>query len=122
MKTEDDTYRKLVRIPFEEMYERVRNIMDNDPTKISPVLKLGNVVIERKKYYHPLVVRHYAYIKELEKGNWTVEDFSIECEKKAIIDMVEEYNQSIDFPAEIIYRAKEFFPNIKFTPAKLELE
>lgn len=119
---EDDTYRRLVRIPFDEMYERVKDIMDHDPTKISPVYKLGNVVVERTKFYHPLVVRHYAYIKELEKGNWTIEEFSIECEKKAIIDQVKEYNSSVEFPAEIIERAKEFFPNLKFTPAKLELE
>lgn len=122
MTTEDDTYRRLVRIPFEEMYSKVQNIMDNDPTNISPVYMLGSVMIDRSTYYHPLIVRHYAYIKTLEQGNWTIEDFSMECEKQAIIQQVREYNKNIAFPEEIVERARQFFPNVKFTPAKLELE
>lgn len=119
---EDDTARRLRRISFDEMYQRVKDIMDNDPTKISPIYKLGSVVVERTTFYHPLVVRHYAFIKVLEAGFWTLEEFFVECEKKAIIEQVKEFNESLEFPQEIINRAKEFFPDIKFTPAKLELE
>lgn len=120
--TEEDTFRKLVRIPFDEMYERVINLLDNNTTGISPVYKLGSVMVDRNAFYHPLVVRHYAYIKELESGNWTIDEFTIECEKYAIKQQVQIYNESIEFPVELIDRARQFYPNIKFTPAKLELE
>lgn len=119
---EDDTARRLRRISFDEMYEQVKDIMSHDPTKISPVYKLGTVVVERTRFYHPLVVRHYAFTQVLEAGHWTLEEFCVECEKRAIIEQVKEYNESLEFPQEIIDRAKEFFPNVRFTPARLELE
>lgn len=118
---EEDTFRKLKRIPFADMHQQVLDSY-NSPPSISPVYKLGSSVVERSKFYHPMMNRHFDFIRILEEGNWTVDDFAFECEKKAIIEQVEEYNQSIEFPQDVIDRAKQFFPNLKFTPAKLELE
>lgn len=119
---EDDTFRVLVRVPFDEMYKRVEEAFKDGNKIISPVYKLGPLVVERKTYYNPMVVRHYTLLNVLEAGHWTFDDFVIECEKKAIVEQVREYNENIAFPNEIIDHARQFFPNLKFTPAKLELE
>lgn len=46
--------------------------------------------------------------KTLEYGNWTIVEFFFECEKKAIVEQVAEYNLSIEFPQEMIDRANSF--------------
>jgi hypothetical protein len=119
--SEDTTFRMLKRIPFDEMYKRVEEAF-SEGNGISPIYKLGTVVVERKTYYNPLIVRHYAFVKVLEEGSWTIEEFAIECEKKAIIEQVKTFNDENQIPQEIINRAKQFFPNAKFIHAHVELE
>lgn len=67
-------------------------------------------------------MRNHYWIKELENHGWTYEDFLRETEKETLREHIRAYNESIEFPESLIEHAKEFFPNIKFTPAKIEFE
>lgn len=118
---EDKTFRILKRKSFEDTRTKI-DATFKEGSKISPVYKLGSVVVERNTYYNPLIIRHYQLIKILEDYGWTLEEFALESEKRSIIEQVKEYNENLEFPQEIIERAKQFFPNVKFTPAKLELD
>jgi hypothetical protein len=122
MTTEDDTFRALVKLPFDEVYQKVEEAFKDSNQGISPVYKLGAVVVERRTYYNPMIVRHYTLMKVLEESHRTFDEFALACEKKAIIEQVKEYNDNLEFPQEIIDRARQFFPDLKFTPAKLDLE
>jgi len=120
--SEEKTFRHLKRIPFDEMGQKVRDFNNDSMNRMSPIYKLGNVVIESKVYYDPMIVRHYGLIRLLDIGGWTLEEYAHEMEKQAVVQQVKEFNESLEFPTEIIERAKQFFPNVKFTEAKLELE
>ncbi len=120
--SEEKTFRHLKRIPYDEVSTKVREFNNDNMNRLSPIYKLGNVVIESKVYYDPIIVRHYGLVKVLEINGWTLEEYAQEMEKQAVVQQVKEFNESLEFPTEIIERAKQFFPNVKFTEAKLELE
>lgn len=120
--SEEKTFRYLKRIPYDEISRKVHEFNLDQAVNISPVYSLGSVTVERKKYYEPVIVRHYLLIKILEAGGWTLEEFAHEMEKQAVIQQVKEFNEGLKFPQEIIERAKQFFPNVKFITAKLEIE
>lgn len=112
--TEDDTYRILKRTPFEDLQEQ----LDSLP-KSPPIYNLNGVTFETRKHE---LVRHYEKIKCLETHGWSFEEFVLESEKRAIMFAIGQYNLENKFPLELVERAKEFFPNAKFTQAKIELE
>lgn len=111
---EEDTFRVLRRVPFEQMCDALDNI-----SRTAPVFHLGTAMFESKK--HDLV-RHYEKIKCLEEHGWAFEEFVLESEKRHIISAIDEYNKNNLFPIELVERAKEFFPNARFIQASIELE
>lgn len=113
--SEDDTFKVLKRLPHSEMMDKLVAI-----PRLSPVVSLGNTGVQTKDLY-PDILRHYEIIKTLEHNGWTFEDFCIETERKAIVNAVSMYNQQLEFPQELVDRAKKLFPNVRFTEAKIEL-
>ncbi|HEY6437746.1 MAG TPA: hypothetical protein VIY47_14240 [Ignavibacteriaceae bacterium] len=105
----------MKRIPFEDMEKKLKNEIQFSP----PVFNLGNSIFESKK--HELVV-HYQRIKLLEKYGWDLESFVLEIEKRNIVNAINQFNESNGFPEDLVDRAKEFFPNARFTQARIELE
>jgi hypothetical protein len=122
VKNEEDTYNQLKRIPFYEMERLITESFDEGRISLPPIYKFGDTVIKRDDYYSPMLYRHYALLKALEKGGWTLEDYTYESEKQAAIKQVAEFNNNLVFPQELLDRIKKFFPNATFTRAKLELE
>ncbi len=120
--SEEKTFRHLKRIPYDEMHKKIREFYNDGANQMSPMYRLGHTVVEGKKYYDPIIVRHYGLIKVLEISGWTLDEYAYEMEKQAVIQQVKEFNENLEFPIEIVERAKQFFPNIKFIEAKLELE
>lgn len=113
---EEKTFNRLRRNSLDEMIKLISEVK-----KPPPVFNFGNTVFERADFY-PEVAFYFENIALLNKHGWSVEDFYTEIERKAVLDMVREYNDSIGFPEQIIERAKRLFPNAKFTQAKIELE
>ncbi len=120
--SEEKTFRHLKRIPYNEMSQKISEFNSHPSANLPPVYSLGSVTVESKKYYDPIIIRHYALIKILETGGWTLEEYAYEMEKLAVIQQVKEFNEGIEFPHEIIERAKQFFPDVKFITAKLEIK
>jgi hypothetical protein len=117
MEDQDKTFNVLKRIPYREMNEIL-----NDPASVSknpPIFNLGGVAFESRKNE---IVRHYERMKVLEKHGWDFESFVLESEKRNIMEAIAVYNHENAFPLELVERAREFFPNAKFTEAKIELE
>ncbi len=115
MDEQDKTFNVLRRTLFEDMDEIIANSISKHP----PIYNLGGSVFESRKHE---IVRHYERIKVLEKHGWDLESFVLESEKRNIVKAIDEYNKENAFPLELVERAREFFPNAKFTQAKIELE
>jgi hypothetical protein len=111
---QDDTFRVLKRTPFDELQQ----FLDALP-KSPPIYNFGSVVFETKKHQ---LVRHYEMIRCLEEQGWTFREFVLESEKRSIITAIDTYNKESAFPMELVERAKEFFPNARFTQARIDLE
>lgn len=111
---EDDTFRVLKRAPFEDVLKYLEEL-----PRTPPIFNFGATAFESKKHE---LVRHYERIKCLEKHGWSFEEFVLESEKRSIIEAIDLYNKDCAFPVELVNRAKEFFPNAKFTQARIELE
>lgn len=112
--TPDDTFRVLKRTRFEDLLK----ILESLP-KVPPLYNLAGNIFESKKHE---LVKHYEMIKCLEKNGWTFEEFVLETEKRNILEAIEQYNKDCSFPLELVERAKEFFPNARFTQARIDLE
>lgn len=111
---EEQTYNRLRRIPYEDMGEHLENL-----PKHTPLFSLGNQTFESRKHE---IVRHYEQVRLLTKYGWDFEEYVLETEKRNIIAAINQFNQDNNFPIELVNRAKEFFPNARFTQAKIELE
>lgn len=118
MDKQDETFRILRRIPYEEMDEYLASLVTNT-AMASPVYSFGNSMLLTKKHE---LVQHYERLKCLQKHGWTLEEFVLESEKRIILTAIYQFNQESIFPTELVDRAKEFFPNAKFVQAKIELE
>ena len=112
--SEDDTFKVLKRIPHSDMMDKIVAI-----PRLSPVVSLGGMGIQTKDLY-PDILRHYEIIKTLEENGWTFDDFCVEAERKAIVRAVDLYNQQLEFPHELIDRAKKLLPDVKFTPVPFD--
>ena len=120
MKTEKDTYETLKhKIPYDEMRELYE---DHKPT-IPPVYAIGTQSFERTLYY-PMSTWVYEKNKILEENGWTLEEYAKESERRAMIFAIQKVNEEFSklIPSDIIEHAKNFFPNIKVTYPKIELE
>ena len=113
--SEEQTFMKLKQIPYEEMNEHLKGLSKSHP----PMFQLGNSSFETRKHE---LVRHYERLQCLEKYGWTLEEFVLESEKRVILSAIDQFNKEHLFPLELVERAKEFFPNARFTQAKIELE
>lgn len=114
MEEQDKTFRRLRRTPYEEMEEHLKNI----PT-VPPMFHLGGSSFETRKSE---IVRHYEQIRVLGKHGWEFEEYVLESEKRNIIKAIDLFNKDNIFPLELVQRAKEFFPDARFTQAKIDLE
>jgi hypothetical protein len=113
---EQKTFNKLRRPPLQEMVEILQNI------KLPPpMFSLGGSVCERKDYFSE-VNFYLERIKLLKDNGWDPEEFYLELEKRSIFEIVREYNQSVEFPTEILERVKRIFPDAVFTKAEIKLE
>lgn len=116
MKDQQKTFDKLRRIPFAEMLDKLTN-MKMPP----PLIQVGGKILERHSFYKD-TSKFFDQLRLLAENGWDFEEFALELEKKTIRDLVDECNNSISFPQEMLDRAKVFFPNVCFTPAKITLE
>jgi hypothetical protein len=120
MDDQDNTYHKLRQTPFEEVWRLYDDYADT-VSKLSPVYAIGNTNVERRSFY-PDIIRHNERIVFLRSHGWSIDDFCLALEKRAILIQIEIFNRDNVFPIEIIERAKTFWPNAKFIPASIELE
>jgi hypothetical protein len=114
--TEEKTFRKLKQTPFQDMDELLQEATRSTHP---PIFTLSNQTFESRKHE---LVRHYQRLKCLEENGWTLEEFVLEAEKRNIVKAIEQFNQDNTFPMELVERAREFFPNVKFIQASIELE
>ena len=112
---QDKTFNRSRQTPVDEMLSLLHNQI-----RMSPVMSVGNMVFNRNDYYDSFSF-HLESVRLLKKHGWDIEDFQQVLEKRSLLKIIKDYNDSIVFPTEIIERAKEFFPNIKFIPAHLDL-
>lgn len=115
--SEEQTFKMLKRIPVNDMiilYEEAQHTM-------SPLLATSQMTFETYAFRLRALEVHIMRDKLLKENGWTVEEFFAAVEKQAIIEEVEKLNAAIQFPQEIIDRAKAIFPNMVFTQAKIEL-
>ena len=120
MKTENDTYKVLKRIPLDEMESLVD--INNFRATVPPVYSLGGGAHDSSTFYRRDLEIQVWRDKILKKNGWTFEDFVIELERRAIVLQVAEFNKENQIPYQIMDRARQYFPNVKFVHAKVELE
>lgn len=120
MKDENDTYKVLRRIPLEEIEALVD--INNFKSTVPPVYRLGTGAHDSSSWYRRDLEIQAWRNKILEKNGWSFEDFVVALERRAIVLQVAEFNKENQIPYEIMDRAREYFPNVKFTHAKVELE
>lgn len=120
MKSEHDTYKTLRRIPLAEIEEKID--IKNFKPSVPPVYKLGVSTFDSSSFYRRDLEIQQWRNKILEQHGWTFEDFVTEVERKAIVDQIAEFNKENQIPYEIMDRARQYFPNVKFVHAKVELE
>ncbi len=112
----EKTFKKLKQIPLEDMIIKLDGI-----TRPPPIYFLGSKEFTRNDYYSDLQF-YFQRIRTLEENGWTVEEFLLTLEKRSIVAQIDEYNRQFPFPAELLERARIFFPNLHFEPAKINLE
>lgn len=116
MKTQEEkVFDKLKQTPLDEMCVLLENIVR--PPIMFP---LSNGVYDRSNYYHDMTFV-IDKINLLKQHGWAVEDFQLELERTAILGIINDFNDSLQFPQEIVDRAKKFFPNIVIRPATVDL-
>lgn len=118
--TLNDTFNKLKQTPISDMNLIVETHRAT-PLKIPPMYQVNNMLIDRDTYY-PDILKYRDLLTLLREHGWEFEDYCLALEKKAIIEQVEMCNASTELPVYLIDRAREFFPNLKLTQARIELE
>jgi hypothetical protein len=113
---EERTFNKLRQTPVEEMLV----LLDRIP-RPAPLFAFNDNMFNRSEFF-PEITFYLERVALLKEHGWTVEEFYLALEKSAIMALVKKYNETTQFPQEFLERAKRSFPNLKFTPAKLELE
>lgn len=114
--SEEQTFNKLRRCPLEEVEKAVEAV----PT-IAPTFTFFDSTHLRSEFL-PNISLYLDRVEAIEKCGWTVTDFYVELERRAIISAVAAFNNDMKFPPELIDRARKTFPNIKITQASITLE
>jgi len=118
--TEKRTFDKLRQIPLEEMRTKLENMPRMPPMFPGAGMIGSSGVLHRADYYSEINYYHER-IRLLKENGWEFEEFGMALEKQAVLDMIRDFNDTVQFPQEILDRAKRFFPNAKYTPAGIEL-
>lgn len=119
--SQDKTFRKLKQTPIEDMIELMYEQEMSSTSSLSPIYKIGNIVIERDSFYPIYAFRTQQTINLLKSHGWDIDEYCAALEKRAIIEQVQIFNSN-NFHEGILERAKAVFPNMKYTPAKIEFE
>lgn len=128
---ESKTFRALKRNSIEDMIELYQDArvpyspdvyVGSGSSYGGHVVGVGNITINTSDLRPRELILHHIRIKLLEENGWTFDEFIMAIEKRAIVYEVKMHNNSIQFPSELLNRARQFFPNLKYTEAKLELE
>lgn len=115
--SESETFNKLRRVPMSEMVQKL-----NDQVLPASVIGLGSVIQEIPELQTDLV-RFQMREKLLTECGWTADEFILELEKMTIGRIVNEFNsKQVVYVKELIQRAKVYYPNAIFTPARIDLE
>lgn len=114
--TEKETFDKLRQLPLNEMFAKIRALEE-----LPQIINVGNTHITSNQYYSKIQY-HLEHVKLLEENGWKYEEFYLALEKKSIMSIIKQYNDSLVFPSELLDRARKSFPNLKFTPGSIELE
>lgn len=118
--TEEDTFKTLKRTPLPEMFELMENRQKEGYPY--PMQSLGNSMAVEVPRSYLSMNRYVANARLLKEHGWEVEDYMTEMERKTVLEYIRTFNSAIVFPPEILEHAREYFPNLKFTQAKIELE
>lgn len=117
--SEDQTFNTLKRTPFKEMM----GILENSGSRPAPpIFNIGDNMLSTSSSQYRILMKLHSYKTLLEDNGWEFEDFMKEIEKDTLLKNIDAFNSSIQFPTDLISHAKKFFPDIKFTPARIEFE
>lgn len=120
MDDQDKTYNTIRRIPLDEMEKKID--IRNFNSFLPPVIAIGDFIADTATYYRRDFEIERWRKKLLNDNGWTLEDLSIALEKRAITNLISDYNSKNKIPPELLNRVKEFFPNARFSQARLDLE
>lgn len=115
---EESTFNRLRRIPLDELIERLKAVRST----ALPLCPFNGAQHSAKSRLQIDVSIFTKRIQVIEESGWTVEELDRELEKQHILDWVTEFNQNITIPNEVMDSARRHFPNVKFIPARIELE
>jgi hypothetical protein len=118
---EQKTFDKLRRVSYVEM-ARLIDIKNFPAPGGAPVYSIGASNFESTSFYNRDLNIHYWRIKTFEEHGWSFEEYMIESEKISIRAQITKFNEENTIPAALIERTKQFFPNVKFTSARVDLE
>ena len=116
---EENTFNRLRRVSLEELVERLQNI---PRSHFPPCPFTGPQNTPKNRLMNMDVLALVRRVQVIEESGWTVEELDRELEKNMVIDWVTEFNTSITIPQQILDSARRYFPNVRFIPAKIELE
>ena len=112
--SEEKVFDKLRRPDVDEML----NLLSNMKRSLSPALNIGGSYINQ---FYPDITFIIDKVKLLESHGWQLDDFQKEIEKKSILSIVSQYNDTIAFPTEVLEHVKRHFPNAEFVYAGIKL-
>ena len=112
--SEQATFDKSRQPPLDEMLDILALIK-----KTHYGILFGGVMSHRTDHYAEIQF-HLERVSVLKEHGWDYVDFQLALEKRSIVEQINEHNENIKFPDELVERAKRFFPNAKFTQAKIE--
>lgn len=115
---EESTFNRLRRIPLDELIGRLREVRST----ALPPCPFSGAQHSAKSKLNIDVSTFTKRVQVIEESGWTVEELDRELERQHILDWVDEFNQNITIPAEVLDSARRHFPNVKFIPARIELE
>ena len=116
MDEQDKTFDKLRQVPHAQMMQKLREL--NYPAII---LSLGNYASGIDELQNDMIKFDYRNRLFIECG-WTYDEFVLKLEKRTIERSIFEYNNKNVLAQGLVDRAKAYFPNAKFIPARIDLE
>jgi hypothetical protein len=103
-------------------YDEMMEIWEKYHPTVNPVYQICSATFERKVNY-PDTTFIYEKMKVLEEYGWTLEDLAYESEKRAVQVAIDTMNAELSkVDQSVIDHARKFFPNLRITPPKIELE